>query len=264
MGSAGQQAVIERFERWTHGRVDLEYPVWRHARVAVVGCAMARNLETAARKVRVTARLIQDEGGSGRILVVGCGDGREAGHLARLLGSETIGIDIGAEFEFAHREAAPARLMQMDAQSLDFPEDSFDVIYSFHVLEHLPDPERALREMRRVLRPGGMFLVGTPNKNRAIGYIGSAAPIRDRLRWNINDWSARLLGRWSNAKGAHAGFTAGELIAMCRSAFGDGRDVSDDYYLQLYASRSNLIRRLRDSGLRRWAYPAIYVIGRSL
>jgi len=69
--------------------------------------------------------------------------------------------------------------------------------------------------MRRVLKPGGVYLIGTPNKSRAIGYVGSASPVRERLRWNVADWRARAAGRWSNAADAHAGFTSRELLEMC-------------------------------------------------
>jgi ubiquinone/menaquinone biosynthesis C-methylase UbiE len=194
--------------------------------------------------------------------VVGCGDGREAGQLARELGVGVVGIDIGAEFDFAHDESAPATLLTMDAQTLEFEDNSFDVIYSFHAIEHIELPLKALREMRRVLKPGGVYLIGTPNKSRAIGYVGSASPVKERIRWNVADWRARAAGRWSNEAGAHAGFTSRELLEMCVQVFGDATDVSDEYYLHLYASRKGVIRLLIRTGLSRFAYPAVYVAGK--
>jgi SAM-dependent methyltransferase len=50
----------------------------------------------------------------------------------------------------------------MDAQSLAFEDESFDKLYSFHCIEHIPDLPRALREMDRVLRPGGRVLLVYP------------------------------------------------------------------------------------------------------
>jgi ubiquinone/menaquinone biosynthesis C-methylase UbiE len=217
------------------------------------------DFDAAARKVNATARLLGAVVASGRILVVGCGDGREAGQIARLLRADVTGIDVGGEFEFDHAVAKPATLINMDAQQLAFPPDSFDAVYSFHSLEHIPDPRLALAEMRRVLRPGGAWLIGTPNKRRAIGYIGSASPVRDRIRWNLNDWRYRATGRWSNEMGAHAGFTASELLEMCNHALGRASDVSDAYYRTLYSQKQRLINFLVRTGLRRWAYPAIYV-----
>ncbi len=223
---------------------------------------MAVNVEARARKVTVVGTLLEQRGAAGRVLVVGCGDGLEAGQLARQLGADVVGIDLGDEFEFDRLASEPATLLRMDGQALAFEDDSFDVIYSFHALEHMSEPHRALTEMRRVLRPGGIYLVGTPNKERLVGYIGSASPIADRIRWNLADWRARVAGRWSNAQGAHAGFTSRELLSMCADAFGDAKVVSDDYYLRLYAGRSRLVHALIGSGLSRWAYPAVYVSGR--
>lgn len=49
-------------------------------------------------------------------------------------------------------------IAQMDAVNLKFPNDSFDFVYSFDVFEHLPDPALVLRQVKRVLRPGGVLL----------------------------------------------------------------------------------------------------------
>jgi ubiquinone/menaquinone biosynthesis C-methylase UbiE len=199
----------------------------------------------------------------GRVLVVGCGDGIEAGVLARSLRAETVGIDIGHEFAFNHHAAAPARLLEMDAQKLSFSDDSFDLIYSFHALEHIEYPEQALREMARVLRPNGAFIIGTPNKTRLVGYIGSAATLGDKVRWNCVDWGMRLRGRWSNAAGAHAGFTEVELAGLCAQAFGASEPISKHYYRLLYAQAPRAVRLLEWTGAERFVFPAVYVVGRN-
>ncbi|MBW0017012.1 MAG: class I SAM-dependent methyltransferase [Mycobacterium sp.] len=196
-----------------------------------------------------------------RILVVGCGTGLEAGILARGLGAETIGIDVGAEFAFDHEGSQPAVLMPMDAQRLEFEDAAFDVVYSFHALEHIPDHRKALSEMSRVLRPGGTFCVGTPNKARLVGYLGSADPLRCKVRWNLNDLSMRLRGRWSNEKGAHAGFYADELRELCAENFGQASEITDDYYLTLYDGRRELIRRITSSRLKYLIFPCVYFAG---
>ena len=223
---------------------------------------MDRQLIVTSNKTNVLVRIIGARTRPTKVLVVGCGDGREAGILAREFSAETVGIDIGADFEFDIAGSRPAELLTMDAQALEFEDNSFDLAYSFHALEHIPDPRRALREMRRVLSPGGTFLIGTPNKSRLIGYMGSAAPINDRIRWNINDLGARLRGRWSNEAGAHAGFTSAELVTMCRENFGDGEDVSSEYYRNLYSRRQRIVDRLDRLALARVVFPCVYVLGR--
>lgn len=55
-----------------------------------------------------------------------------------------------------------AAMAEMDITAIDRPDASFDVIYASHVLEHIPDDRRAMRELRRVLRPGGWALLLIP------------------------------------------------------------------------------------------------------
>ncbi len=195
------------------------------------------------------------------ILVVGCGSGLEAGRLARVFSADTIGIDLGQEFNFDHSGASPARLMTMDAQKLEFPADTFDMIYCFHALEHMSDPRLALREMARVLKPGGSYMLGTPNKSRLVGYVGSAHSLWTKLRWNLKDLSMRLRGKWSNEAGAHAGFTESELQGLCREAFGQANLISDRYYTRLYESKRAFMSALVATGVKRLIFPCVYVAG---
>ena len=195
------------------------------------------------------------------ILVVGCGSGLEAGDLARAFDAETTGIDIGQSFEFDHAASRPAVLKSMDARELDFASQSFDLIYSFHALEHIPGPERALAEMSRVLRPTGSFVIGTPNRSRIFGYIGSAHPLRSKIAWNYADWQMRLRGKWTNEAGAHAGFSAPELLRLTKTAFGRSRDISTNYYGLLYPRHLSKMNLLDKSGLKSIVYPCVYVAG---
>jgi ubiquinone/menaquinone biosynthesis C-methylase UbiE len=198
------------------------------------------------------------------ILVVGCGTGSEAGILARAFGACTIGIDIVSQFTFDHAGAAPAVLMQMDARALEFPDESFDLIYSFHALEHIPGPKDAVREMSRVLRPGGRYLIGTPNKSRILGYFAAAHPLSERVMMNVHDIGMRLRGRWTNELGAHAGFTERELTEMCWRAFGESQDVSEKYYSRLYTSKARLVKRACRSAFRGFLLPCVYVSGKKV
>jgi SAM-dependent methyltransferase len=196
------------------------------------------------------------------LLVVGCGEGTEAAVLARFFDCSVVGIDIeSAQDPFDHEAAYPARLIHMDARAMDFDDASFDLIYSFHALEHIPDHRRALREMSRTLRPGGTYCIGTPNRSRLLGYLNSPTSLRDKILWNLNDLSMRLRGRWRNECGAHAGFSIDELTEDCRNAFGGTRDVTNEYYLSLYENHGNVINALIQSGIRQWVFPCVYVIG---
>ena len=98
-----------------------------------------------------------------RLLDVGCGLGDAALALAADLGveGEVVGVDASAEMIAGARSRAHAARCRMrfvvgDACTLDEPDDSFDVVRSERTLQWLTDPEAAVAEMTRVLRPGGL------------------------------------------------------------------------------------------------------------
>jgi ubiquinone/menaquinone biosynthesis C-methylase UbiE len=93
------------------------------------------------------------------VLEVGVGLGTDFVGFARA-GAVATGVDLTeAAIDLVRRrlelEGLNAELQVADAESLPFAEASFDLVYSWGVLHHTPDTERAVREVRRVLRPGG-------------------------------------------------------------------------------------------------------------
>ncbi|MFV2172857.1 class I SAM-dependent methyltransferase [Actinomadura sp. LOL_016] len=110
-----------------------------------------------------------------RILDMGCGAGRHAFELYRR-GAHVVAFDqdadelAGVEKMFgAMRLAgevpadAAAETVRGDALELPFPDDHFDAIVASEVLEHIPDDMRAMRELMRVLRPGGRLAATVPS-----------------------------------------------------------------------------------------------------
>jgi SAM-dependent methyltransferase len=194
-----------------------------------------------------------------RILVVGCGNGSEARDLARIFNSRVDAIDIEDRFAAPHRDV---RFHRMDAQQMTFADASFDLVYSFHALEHMPNPQQAIAEIRRVLRAGCMFVIGVPNRHRLLGYIGGRdTSFSQKIAWNLNDWRQRLRGRFRNEFGAHAGFTGAELQALC-APIGAATPANRVYYDAVYPwlRVPHLIAGLLGvSGL---LLPSVYVIGR--
>ena len=97
-----------------------------------------------------------------RAVEIGCGNGR---YLERVDGC--IGMDLSRGMLDAARSRLPDRpLVQGDAQALPFPDDAFDTVLAPMMLYHVPDRAQAAREMRRVLRPGGVA-IATTNSDRA-------------------------------------------------------------------------------------------------
>ncbi len=194
-----------------------------------------------------------------RVLVVGCGRGIEAAVIAQDLDAEVTGIDIEPRFD--PEAARYAHLTLGDATSLDFPDASFDIVYSYHALEHIPEYHKALDEMHRVLRGGGVWCIGTPNRARLLGYVGGTSTWREKLAWNLADWRMRLAGRFRNECGAHAGYTSGELRQILAGHFSEVMEVTSEYYRRLYAKRGAVVAFLIGSGLGRLLFPSVYFLG---
>ena len=96
-----------------------------------------------------------------RILDVGCGPGTITAGLAdRVPDGHMTGIDAAPEIVAQAREQAGGRgnldFATGDVYALDYPDATFCVVHAHQVLQHLSDPVRALREMRRVTKPGGL------------------------------------------------------------------------------------------------------------
>jgi SAM-dependent methyltransferase len=98
-----------------------------------------------------------------RVLEIGCGLGTDGAQFA-LAGANYTGIDLTeASIELARKKFELSGLCGefrvADAENLDFADDSFDLVYSHGVLHHTPDTARAVREIYRVLKPGGRAVV---------------------------------------------------------------------------------------------------------
>ncbi len=109
-------------------------------------------------------RLLQLEPGE-KVLDIGSGPGLLASAMAELTGpsGEVCGVDISSELlQLAaerYRHVHHLKFLHADASSLPFPDACFDAVVVTQVLEYLQDVRSALREMHRVLRPGGRVLI---------------------------------------------------------------------------------------------------------
>lgn len=96
----------------------------------------------------------------GRLLDLGCGDGDCAVRL-KGLGFEVTAADFD-EKRFKHRGEIDFRVCDAD-EPLPFPKEAFDYIIAAELIEHLKNPYAAVKEINRVLKRGGKFILSTPN-----------------------------------------------------------------------------------------------------
>lgn len=98
--------------------------------------------------------------GDERVLDVGCGPGRWVPSIRQQLPNVSYyGLDLYSSMMLTH--PALACVTVGDAQRIPFADATFDVVMANHMLFHVPDVERALREFRRVLKPGGVVMATT-------------------------------------------------------------------------------------------------------
>lgn len=148
---------------------------------------------------RATA-LLSKLGGS--VLEVGVGTG-----LALPLYGPNVsvtGVDYSAEMLEKARAKVEAEgldrvtaLRRMDARALEFPDASFDHVAAMHVISVVPEPERVMSEIARVLRPGGSVVI-VNHFARDTGLLARAerlaAPLANLLGWHSDFDRARVLG----------------------------------------------------------------------
>ena len=119
------------------------------------------------RDFNIEAGLLYDmlsPGPDARILEVGCGGGALLSFLEDR-GHSATGVDILEEAVRLASQAAPSsRVIRSDAGELPFDAGSFDRLLSHHLVEHLDDLPGALEEWRRVLVPGAVMAICTPNR----------------------------------------------------------------------------------------------------
>jgi ubiquinone/menaquinone biosynthesis C-methylase UbiE len=98
-----------------------------------------------------------------RILEVGCGWGELAEWVGRATGAEVVAVDLSPRMvELARERGVDAQVG--DVQALPFADGEFDVAIAAWMLYHVPDLDRGIAELARVLRPGGRLVVATNSR----------------------------------------------------------------------------------------------------
>lgn len=190
-----------------------------------------------------------------KILVVGSGNGTEVACLGEHFPNSTVyGIDMVTE----KTEYKNYVIEQGDAENMRFGNNEFDLLYSYHVLEHVSNPAKVISEMRRVLQDDGQLLIGTPNRRRLIGYLSGDATLWDKIKWNFKDWKDMLRGRFRNELGAHAGFTHQEMQTLLSKEFSEVKNVTRDYYEEIYKTKKRMVSLIYKLRMHNLLLPAVY------
>ena len=99
-----------------------------------------------------------------KVLDAGCGTGYGSSELAGVA-SMVVGFDVAPEaISYASSHFAAARFTVSSASSMPFRQEAFDLVVAFEVIEHLEDQREFIQECARVLKPGGLMIVSSPNR----------------------------------------------------------------------------------------------------
>jgi SAM-dependent methyltransferase len=183
----------------------------------VPGTATGTETEAAHRARYLWARPLA----AGRdVLDAGCGVGYGTAMLASGGAASALGVDVSAHaIDAARAEAgAAARFEVADIERLDVPDASFDLVTCFEVIEYVQHPEHALDELRRVLRPGGLLLISSPN--RGVYPPGN--------RWHVNEFSSAEIEAGLRRRFAEVGMYRQQALIASMIARDETSAVADE------------------------------------
>jgi SAM-dependent methyltransferase len=179
------------------------YPTGYHASTKRYRFGLDSTLALVLRsRVRRIERLT---GGPGRVLDVGCGPGGLLKLMARR-GWETRGTERSESAALQARTEHGLDVRAEELEAIVAEGATFDAVVLWHVAEHLPDPAKTFGEIARLLRPGGVLMVGVPNFGSPESRIGGAGWFHLDVPRHLFHFTKATLGRML----AEAGFVTRE------------------------------------------------------
>jgi ubiquinone/menaquinone biosynthesis C-methylase UbiE len=143
----------------------------------------------------MVAQEIQSKGkGAGlKIMDMGCNRGHDLFRMNRKFAGDSIsfvGLDISpVDIQYAKDAAQRLKMSNCsfvvgNAEKTEFEDGSFDVVICSELLEHVPKPEKVMKEIYRILKRGGCAIISTPNADNRLGKLRKFAPRRLKKNWN--------------------------------------------------------------------------------
>ena len=198
----------------------------------LAGLLEAQNLDPFLRTVARRSIELLRIGPGARVIDVGCGTGVLLPALAELVGAtgKVVGLDYSPDLLVKARDRvrdagceAVVELVEGDAAQLGFESGSFDAAHVERVLIHLSDADTAIREMRRVVRPGGWVVAAEPdNAGVRIDHASDPEGMALLIAFEMSQLKNPAMGLELNRRFATAGLKDREIIAM--SDFDDAYD----------------------------------------
>jgi SAM-dependent methyltransferase len=163
---AGDGEALDRVRRYWNGHIH----DWKVARQPVGTKGFFEEIEDYRfEKLNYLPRLVDFDGYRGqRVLDVGCGVGNDLARFAKG-GADVVGLDLAetsidlARRNFQQRGLTGTFLIG-NGEDMDLPDDAFDLVYCHTVLHFTPHPRDLVREIHRVLKPGGQAILMTVNR----------------------------------------------------------------------------------------------------
>jgi SAM-dependent methyltransferase len=191
-------------ERYSAGYMDgFEYDVYERCRLHTI------------------REILPTVGNPSRILDYGCGQGRYLPEVRAIFPNASLfGCDISG-VNLARRKVPYAQFTEMENETAPFPDNSFDLVLSVEVLEHVGDVALAVREIVRVLEPGGVAVITTPCANRF------------SLEWLIN-WKRGGLQSSHDGYGRFSTDEPGHLRRLTSDALADAFWINGAHLVRFY------------------------------
>lgn len=167
--------LLYQYPRFSQETIDKHYP-------PEYDSYKSENLESSDLSSRISRlglskrrKFVTSIKGGGKLLDIGCATGNFMRAMKSSPGWELFGVEINKHAAEIARQEFSLNVIHGELEQANFPQDYFDVITLWDVLEHLPDPQSTLSEIYRVLKKDGALILRIPNGN---------------------SWDARLFGRY--------------------------------------------------------------------